>query len=102
MRLTSPVHSAKAVKWLSMSITFHCLGNGQILMVHNDRHHQRKAAKIKRNELKLVLNFDKDGKKEEKMVKEVLKEGRVITNFMNDYINLLVRIAHIICNHPIL
>jgi hypothetical protein len=44
-------------------------------MIHDDRHHQRKAAKTKGNELKLVLNFDKDGKKEEKMVKEILKEG---------------------------
>jgi len=26
----------------------------------------------------------------------------VITNYVNDYINLLVRIAHIICNHPLL
>jgi len=26
----------------------------------------------------------------------------VITNYVSDYINLLVRIAHIICNHPIL
>jgi hypothetical protein len=25
----------------------------------------------------------------------------VITNDVNDYINLLVRIAHIICNHPL-
>jgi hypothetical protein len=25
----------------------------------------------------------------------------VITNDVSDYINLLVRIAHIICNHPI-
>jgi len=25
---------------------------------------------------------------------------RVITNYVNDYIHLLVRIAHIICNHP--
>jgi len=26
----------------------------------------------------------------------------VITNDVSDYINLLVRIAHIICNHPLL
>jgi hypothetical protein len=26
---------------------------------------------------------------------------RVITNDVSDYIDLLVRIAHIICNHPI-
>jgi len=25
---------------------------------------------------------------------------RLITNDVSDYINLLVRIAHIICNHP--
>jgi len=25
----------------------------------------------------------------------------MITNDVSDYINLLVRIAHIICNHPI-
>jgi hypothetical protein len=25
----------------------------------------------------------------------------VITNDVSDYINLLVRIAHIICNHPL-
>jgi len=26
----------------------------------------------------------------------------VITNGVSDYINLLVRIAHIICNHPMM
>jgi len=26
----------------------------------------------------------------------------VITNYVSDYINLLVRIAHIICNHNLL
>jgi hypothetical protein len=31
----------------------------------------------------------------------VKKKYRVITNDVSDYINLLVRIAHIICNHPI-
>jgi hypothetical protein len=25
----------------------------------------------------------------------------IITNYVSDYINLLVKIAHIICNHPL-
>jgi hypothetical protein len=29
------------------------------------------------------------------------EEYSMITNDVSDYINLLVRIAHIICNHPI-
>ncbi|XP_069674956.1 adenomatous polyposis coli protein-like isoform X2 [Periplaneta americana] len=56
------------------------LGDGQVLMLNSGRHHQRKAAKTKHNELKLVLNLDKDGRKEEKMVKEMLKEGRDVTS----------------------
>jgi hypothetical protein len=31
----------------------------------------------------------------------VLNGSRVITNDMSDYINLLVRIAHIVCNHSL-
>jgi hypothetical protein len=50
------------------------LGDGQILLVNSDGQRQRKSAKTKRNELKFVLGLDKDGKKEEKMVKELLTE----------------------------
>jgi hypothetical protein len=31
----------------------------------------------------------------------ITSKYRVITNDVSDYINLLVRIAHIICNHPL-
>jgi hypothetical protein len=51
------------------------LGDVQILTVGTDLHHQKKTAKTKRNELKLVLNVDKDEKKEEKMVRQLLTEG---------------------------
>jgi hypothetical protein len=51
------------------------LGDVQILTVGTDVHHQKKTAKTKRNELKLVLNVDEDEKKEEKMVRQLLTEG---------------------------
>jgi hypothetical protein len=34
------------------------------------------------------------------LLKDAVVIYRVITNDMSDYINLLVRIAHSICNHP--
>jgi hypothetical protein len=40
-----------------------------------------------------VMGVSSDGAKR-------VKYG-VITNYVNDYINLLVRIAHIICNYPL-
>jgi hypothetical protein len=56
-----------------------CLGDGQTLTVSSDRHHERKTTKTKRNELKLVLNLEKD-EKEEKMVKQLLTEGSEATD----------------------
>jgi len=35
------------------------------------------------------------------LVMTVLEIYGVITNDVSDYVNLLVRIAHIICNHPL-
>jgi len=52
-------------------------------LVNSAGHHERKSAKTKRNELKLVFGEYRDGKKEEKMVRELLKEenetGRNVT-----------------------
>jgi hypothetical protein len=43
-------------------------------VVDGGGHRERKSMKTKRNELKLVFGECRDGKKEEKMVKEILKE----------------------------
>lgn len=62
-----------------------CLSSGVSLptssgddLVNTGGQHQRKSAKTKRNELKLVFGEYRDRKKEEKMVKELLKEGSEI------------------------
>jgi len=75
------IPSARTATRLSAGISLPTSSGDEL--VDSGGHHERKSAKTKRNELKLVFGEYRDGKKEEKMVRELLKEenetGRNVT-----------------------
>jgi len=75
------IPSARTTARLSAAILPTSSGNE---LGNSGGHHERKSAKTKRNELKLVFGEYRDGKKEAKMVRELLKEenetGRNVTS----------------------
>jgi hypothetical protein len=75
------IPSARTATRLSAGISLPTSSGDEL--VNSGGRHERKSAKTKRNELKLVFGEYRDGKKEEKMVRELLKEenetGRNVT-----------------------
>jgi hypothetical protein len=70
------IPSARTATRLSAGISLSTSSGDEL--VDSGGHNERKSAKTKRNELKLVFGEYRDGRKEEKMVKELLKEGSEI------------------------
>jgi hypothetical protein len=66
------IPSARTTTRLSAGISLPTSSGDEL--VNSGGHHERKSAKTKRNELKLVFGEYRDGEKEEKMVRELLKE----------------------------
>jgi hypothetical protein len=67
------IPSAETTTRLSAGISLPASSGGEL--VDSGGQHARKFAKTKRNELKLVFGECGDGEKEEKVVKEILREG---------------------------